>query len=373
MIQIIDEGVLYRNPLPQLRSVHAYFPNILQLSDKEFFCAYSRGSAWVSIDIRGHKLRSVDGGKNWTDEGVIYDGSKDDKPYSYHGNFLTDLKDGTLLCLSVCFDRSDPDKLMYNPETEGYLPVKAALFRSTDRGRTWSLPQYISLPDGEIGNPCGPVKELTDERWLMPFETWKAWDDAGPAKQRTVAIFSGDKGVTWGDRTIIIDGHEEGIIYWDTSITTMKDGRLFCMAWTRDQRLDKDIPLHRCISEDQGKTWSKPESVGLTGHTMSIVELDDRRMLMIYSLRNVERPGIMAVLSNDSGKTFDADHQIRIWDAFGQTTTGIPYSDRCLAEMSMYSFGKPNVLQTTDGSCLAGFWCTQDCVAHIRWCSLMVH
>ena len=75
MIKIIDEGVLYRNPLPQLRSVHAYFPNILQLSDKEFFCAYSRGSAWVSVDIRGHKLRSVDGGKNWTDKGVIYDGS----------------------------------------------------------------------------------------------------------------------------------------------------------------------------------------------------------------------------------------------------------------------------------------------------------
>ena len=372
MIAIHDNGILYRNPLPQLRPVHVSFPFIQQLSEKEFLCTCRRGTAWSSVDGMIGKLRSTDSGETWTEEGLVWDGSQDDRPYSYRGGNLTVLSDGTLLVISCRFDRSDPDKPIYNTVTEGYLPVDAALFRSSDGGRTWSHPQSVSLPDGEIGNPAGPVIELSDGCWLMPFETWKSYDDPDPARQRSVALFSSDKGKTWGFPTAIADGHDEGIVYWDSSITTMKDGLLFALLWTRDLHKDTDLPMHRTVSEDGGRTWSKPESLGFIGHTMAAVCIDDQRLLMVYSLRNTECPGIMAVVSEDGGKTWDTSRQVMVWDAREQAHVGAASKDRCLSDMATYAFGKPQVIQTLDGRILVSFWCTQACVTHIRWCCLTV-
>ena len=372
MISIIDNGILYRNPLPQLRPVHASLPFIQQLSKEEFFCVYRRGTAWASVDGVISKLRSTDKGITWVEESVVWDGSADNRLYSYRGGNLTKLKNGTLLLTSCRFDRSDPNKPIYNPLTEGYLPVDAALFRSSDGGHNWSPPQAVCLPDGEIGNPAGPVIELHDGCWLMPFETWKSYDDTGPAKQRTVAIFSEDKGKTWDYRTPIADGYADGIVYWDSSIITLENGRLFALLWTRDLQADSDSPIHCTISEDGGRTWSKPESIGIIGHTMAVVDIGGKRLVMVYSLRNADRPGIKAVLSEDEGKTWDITHQVVVWDARGQSNVGVSSDERCLADMATYAFGKPQAIQTLDSSILVSFWCTQACITHIRWCSLIV-
>jgi hypothetical protein len=265
MLTIIDEGILYRNPLPQLRPVHASFPFIRQLSEQEYLCVYRRGSAWESADGIIGKLRSTDGGRTWKEEGVVRENASDDKPYGYRGGALTCLSDGTLLLTSCRFDRTDPEKPIYNPVTEGYLPVDAALFRSSDSGRSWSSPQSVSLPDGEIGNPSGPVIELKDGRWLMPFETWKAYDDPNPPEQRTVGLFSDDKGKTWGNRTVIADGHAEGIVYWDSSIIVLDDSSLLAMLWTRNMKTDRDLPLHRTLFHDGGKHGAFPNPQVLWG------------------------------------------------------------------------------------------------------------
>ncbi len=371
MIKIVDSGILYQNPLPQLRMIHASFPNIQQISVKEFLCVYRRGSAWESVDGVIGKLRSTDGGKTWLGEGEVREDFGSERRYSYRGGHLTKIKDGTLLLTSCRFDRSDPDKPIFNPLTEGYLPVDAALFHSLDGGRTWSSPQAVSLPEGEIGNPIGPVLELSDNRWLMPFETWKSYDDTGPAQQRTVAIFS-ENGKTWDNLTSIADGRAEGIVYWDSTIITLKDDRLFALLWTRDLKSDIDLPIHRTISNDGGRTWSKPESTGVNGHTMSVVDLGNQHLLMVYSLRNVEQPGIMAVLSENEGKSWKLTDQVMIWDAHEQTNVGVANRDRCLADMATYAFGKPQAIKTTEGSILVSFWCTQACVTHIRWSMLIV-
>ncbi|MCE5249444.1 glycoside hydrolase [bacterium] len=372
MIHIVDQGILYRNPLPQLQPVHASFPFIIQISENEFLCTFRRGSAWESADGVICRLRSTDGGRTWIDEGVIWDGSGDDRPYSYRTGAMTRLSDGTLLMTSCRFDRSDPEKPIYNPLTEGYLPVDAALFRSTDGGRTWSLPQSVSLPEGEIGNPAGPVIELSDGRWLMPFETWKAYDDPHPARQRTVALFSGDRGKTWGDRTTIADGHEHGIVYWDSTIVPVEDGRLVSLLWTRNMKADKDLALHRTISDNNGATWSAPEPVGVMGHTTALVNIGGGCLCMLYSLRAAEQPGIMVILSENEGKTWYCSTQVMIWDARGQSHVGTAARDRCLADMATYAFGKPQAILTSDDDILAGFWCTVACVTHIRWCRLRI-
>jgi len=59
MIEILDRGILYRNPLPQLHVVHACFPVVQQLSNQELFCVYRRGAAFESMDGVIGRLRST--------------------------------------------------------------------------------------------------------------------------------------------------------------------------------------------------------------------------------------------------------------------------------------------------------------------------
>lgn len=372
MIEIIDKGILYRNPLPQLRVVHACFPVIQELSEQEFLCVYRRGTAFESADARIAKLRSVDGGRTWTEEGVVYDGSKDDRPYCYRGGAVTKLSDGTLLIVSTRWDRFDPDKPLYSPQTEGYLPSQTVLFRSSDLGHSWSGLQVVPLPDGLLGNYSGPIIELADGRFLLPFETWKNYDDISVPKQRAMLLFSENKGKTWGNPVIVGDGVSDGVYYWDQRIISLGGLRLFVMFWVHDIKTDKDLPIHYAVSEDGGKVWSKPKSTGINGQVVCPVNLGKGKILAVYNLRYAENPGIISVISNDEGKTWDFNNQVLIWDATSQANVGIKARERSVADMSTFGFGKPNAEKLINGDVLASFWCTQNCVTHIRWCRIRI-
>lgn len=373
MIRIIDEGILYRNPKPGLRAIHASFPCILELSPTELICAYRRGQAFQSHDGRIYLLRSTDGGKTWNDEGPVWDGTKDRIPCYYAHTQLTKLSNGTILLVSSRFDARDPERLMYNEVTNGYSCLGGVLFRSYDHGHTWSEPQEILWPAGIVANPSStPILELSHGRLMLTIETWKAWDDPSPAYQRAMALFSDDGGYTWGEMTTIADRMDENIYNWDTRVIHLGNDRLLGMIWTHDATTDTDLPIHIVRSEDGGRTWSKPASTGIEGQVVGPAHLGGRRILAVYNRRFHERPGIMAILSEDEGHTWDMEHQVMIWDAVGQTRVGAATEQRKVTEQVTFSFGLPSVRQVAGGDALACFWCTQDCVTHIRWVRLRV-
>ena len=372
MIEIIDSGILYRNPQPDLRSVHACFPVILPLSRDEMICVYRRGSAFASVDGRTGRLRSTDGGRTWIEEGLMWDGSEDDRSYCYRGAGLTMLSDGTILSVGSRFDRSDPDKPMFNPETEGYLPTEIVLFRSEDRGHSWSSPQVVPLPEGLTANNSGPILELSNRRWLLPIETWKSYEDPTPPKQRAMVLFSNDRGSTWGAPLTNGDGVADGVYYWDQRIIPLGGDRLLAMFWTHSLATDKDISVHRATSEDGGTTWTNPEATNIQGQVTCPVNLGSNRTLAVYNLRYADRPGIMAASSEDEGRTWDLGNQVTVWDAFGQANIGAAAGERELQQHVTIAFGKPEAQLLDDGDVLVSFWCTQACVTHIRWCRLSV-
>jgi len=50
------------------------------------------------------------------------------------------------------------------------------------------------------------------------------------------------------------------------------------------------------VSGDGGATWSQPQSTGLIGQTMSLLALEDGRILTVY--RRMDEPGLWANLSH---------------------------------------------------------------------------
>jgi hypothetical protein len=113
--------------------------------------------------------RSTDGGQTWKEEGRIHDPAGDGRAYSYHGPVMTRLPDGSLILNAIRWDRSDPDKPLFNDETAGALPADTLLYRSTDNGVSWSEPQVVQPPDGMVLTLSCAIVVLKDGHWMLPM------------------------------------------------------------------------------------------------------------------------------------------------------------------------------------------------------------
>jgi len=362
---------MYQNPQPALRAVHAGWPHVVELGNDHLLGVYRRGQASMSGDGLIYKLRSTDGGQTWIDEGLVW---QENKPnWDYRGPFVTKMQNGTLVLNCVRFDHSDHDLPLYNIETGGYIPPENLLSLSLDDGRTWSSPRVIPLPSGLVGNCSSPVVELPDGQWMLPFETWKSYDDPAPVQQRAMALWSKDKGATWNDVTTIADGLRHGRYYWDGRFVSLEGDQLLVLFWTYDVDTEVYLPIHYARSEDGGRTWTEPTPTNIKGQTSQAVPLDEERILAVYSDRESDAPGVYAVLSEDGGRTWHLETRVRVWDATGRAETGVVDRQTNISEHISIAFGRPTALRLRNGDVGVAFWATLNCVAHCRWCRLKIN
>ena len=96
-MEIVDSGVIFRNPLPGHRVINAIYPMIYPLPGGELLCALRVCSALYSRDGEVELFRSSDGGRTWERQGPVRDRSADVALYSDFSGTLTGLRDGALL------------------------------------------------------------------------------------------------------------------------------------------------------------------------------------------------------------------------------------------------------------------------------------
>ena len=98
-LEIVDSGLLYANTYPADWSIHAYYSRIIEIRPRELLCVYKRAQSLYGDDGRSWILRSIDNGTTWEDEGCLYDGSNDEKEYSYSATNLTLLSNSEIVVL----------------------------------------------------------------------------------------------------------------------------------------------------------------------------------------------------------------------------------------------------------------------------------
>ncbi len=374
----METGVIFHNPLPSVQSLQALFPGLCSISDREILCIYTRGSASASIDRVYARARSMDSGKTWIDEGILWDKGKDDRLYSYGYGYPSVLETGEILLTGYRWDRSksDNDFNIYNPVTLGAVPLQVLLFRSNNGGCTWTPPQVIPPPKGiAMANPSGRIVPLRNGRLLMPIETWKSWDDSEPVMQRSMALFSSDGGSRWEEHVTVACDPERRVLYWNGMFSRLLDGRILAMYWTKDSITGKDLNIHATWSEDEGQTWITPFDTGIVGQMGCSIDVGSGRVMAIYNQRDPDKPGIRAVISEDGGRIWPLDDHKLIWDARGWDIIGSsdPMNrSRSIYDEGLIAFGKPDVVRLADGTFLVGFWCTSNCVMHLRYCRLQL-
>ncbi|MBM4072597.1 MAG: exo-alpha-sialidase [Planctomycetes bacterium] len=377
-IDIVDKGIIFRNPLPGHRVANAFYPEILCLTDSEWLCVLRIGGALYSPDGVLELFRTTDAGASWIHEGPVRARGPDNMHYNESEGTITRLRDRSLVLRMLRCDHSHPDLLAYNPATQGLMPVETAFFRSFDGGRTWSdavVPDIRSHFPGSIeATPYGRVVELDDGTWFHTFETWKSYDNAGTFDLNIYGLFSRDGGRTWHDQTPVAVGTQAGRSYSHGMTIRRRDGRIFLAVWTAEAQLQSSYDLCGVLSSDpSGRAWEAPVSLRIPGQTSCPVELRPGLLVIVYSHRErTEQPGIKAVASDDDGHTWSLATPAILWDAYGKESLGVARSSTYPSSHDAIAYGAPKITRLDDATAIASFWCTQGGDTHCRWCCLKV-
>jgi hypothetical protein len=372
-LEVVTSGILYINPDPAHYHVFASHSHPLQLSAQECIATYQRGDGMYAANMNIALARSLDGGSTWQHEGFLHDKRQDERPYSYHDGFLSQLSDGTLVVFAFRANRSAPDKPMFSA-SGGLLANEPLLFLSNDGGHTWSEPHVVKLPDGIVATPACGIVEMADGRWLATYDQWHGYDDDRPYTPRMLAFFSADRGRTWQNMTTFADGASIGKGFWHGKTIRLADDRLYTLYWAADMtQRDKgavNLPIHYSMTDHDGADWPVPQPTSLPGQTNWPAQLPDGTLCAIYTVREDNPPGFMVAMSPDGGKNWDLEHQVRVWDATGWTHIGISSPEKYPRSHDTIAFGAPTLMTTRQGDLYASWWCTYASLTHIRWARL---
>ena len=372
-MQLIDSGVIFRNPLPGHRVINCIYPNIHVLPDGEWLCVLLVDSALYSPDGVLEVFRSRDRGRTWVRQGPCIDPGDDATHYSEGDGVITGLRDGTLVMRMSRLDMSDPDKLAFNEKTGGHLPVDVGWLQSADSGRTWSAPVQIPLrpafDNGIEPVPMGGIIELADGSWFLSAETWKSYDNDGPHNLNSYGLFSRDRGQTWGERVEIANGAATERSYSHGVPVQLRDGRILVVYWAAEPQLQSYYDLHTVVSADTtGRAWGAPKPTGIPAQTSCAVQLGGDRLLIIYSHRdNTDQPGVKIAASADGGDTWEYAQPLVVWDAYGKEAIGVARTDTYPSSHDAIAYGAPRLTPIDDDHAVAAFWCTQGADTHCRW------
>jgi hypothetical protein len=365
MLELLSFGLVYRNPAPHLRAVHAWHPSLARLDDGELVTAFDLGQAVEALDYRTYLARSRDEGQTWTAPVRLFDDTVT-RP-STHSVRVGRVRDGTLVGFGGRYYRDDPEAGLVNRANLGYTAMDLILLDSRDGGRTWSGPRTIDPPlEGPAFETCHRVIELADGRWLAPTSTWRGWEGRAPHGMQAIALVSHDRGRSWPEWISIIDEFAAGRVSWELGLTELADGRLLAVVWSYDERAGRSLPNRYAVSDD-GRTFSPPRDNGLVGETAKLLTLVDGRVLCLY--RRLDTPGLWAQLLRIDGQQWVPLAEAPLWQG---PLSGLVGDRAAGDELSSLTFGFPSLVELPGGEVLAVFWCVEECIHVVRWVRLRV-
>ena len=185
-VQATNTGLIYRNPKPHLRAIHAWHPTVVALGELELLCTFDLGQAVESLDYRTYISHSTDGGSSWSaPRPLVNDPTERPNTHSFR---ITQLRDHTFVGFGGRFYRDDPEEGLTNRDNLGFVPMDLITTTSVDSGLTWSAPTTITPPlVGPAFEICHAIIELQDGRWLAPTQTWRGWHGDAPNGMKAIA------------------------------------------------------------------------------------------------------------------------------------------------------------------------------------------
>jgi hypothetical protein len=373
-MQIVETGVLSRAE-PGTARAALTFPCVLALEDGALLATLRAGSTKDAADEVIELYRSDDAGRTWCElRRLAFDDLIDGARGTLKVCYLTELAPEHLIAAAMWVDRSTyPGQPLFNPATEGCLPMLIVLADSYDAGANWTPWRVVPLP-GEIGpaSLTSPMLKLADGTLALSVETNKHYHDDIQWFQRVVLLHSSDGGRSWGAPITAGQDPTGRIFNWDQRLGVAPDGTLGTFVWTYDSATHRYLNIQRRISADGGRTWSQAEDLGFADQAGRPAVLPDGRVVLPWVDRFGTR-SIRARLAPAIGAAFDPASEVVLY-ALDSNTDSASNDDTgaLLAEMSLWTFGLPYAEALPDGDVLVVYYAGSAATMDIRWARLRV-
>jgi hypothetical protein len=371
-MKIVDRGV-FSTPQAGTRRAIATFPSVTTLPDRSLIASYRVGTGKDSPDGNVELCSSFDEGRTWSGHTIPFSSVIGNRNGEIRCVYITPLSETHLLACALWSDRQTyPGMPLFNPETEGCLPMAILLADSYDRGKTWT-PWRVAPMDEDIGPPSltSPVLLLPDGRLAMSIETNKSYYDRSTWRQRVVYLFSEDRGVTWSAPVTVCEDPAARIFFWDQRAGVSPDGRLVTFSWVYDRQENTYLNILRRTSSDGGKTWSDPVDLGFGDQPSRPAILPDGRVILAW----VDRHGtqtIRARLAADVEAPFLEETEVVLYSHKQPHAERAADTGEQLTEMNVWTYGLPFAEVLPGGDVIVAFYAGTDVTMAPNWCHLSV-
>ena len=361
-----------------LGQVCAYPATAVQ-SDGTVVCVYRAGASSYSYDGLTVSQASQDQGQTWSAPVVLFDGRDFDPPQSMIQPVIVAPADGSFLAISPVVVGT---ATAANPLTshEGFAQQRHFYKNhSYDGGNVWTPPERVAhLTIPKLG--------LSGKSFVLPNQELfiNAAYPPETGSRVAAACFSSDHGKTIGPVSDLFQDPDHRWNYDEANYTTFPDGTILGLYWTwhsdDHQRMDiqTTAPVHRSLSQDNGRTWSLPQPTNLNGQVSSPRAIDDQIVLVASNYR-AHPAGIRLWVSYDRGKTFDDQNVIQMWDPEAEQITACPLQAEPLTSdhldnrsLDSFQFGLPELHLLHDGSLLLTYWAKRNDLVQVRCCRFRV-
>ena len=349
----------------------AFFPSLCALRSGTLLAGFQCGSRKHAPDGTIRLCRSRDRGVTWNDIPWRFETSLGGVPGSLATAELVEILPGRLLLFSTWFDRSDPERPLFDPETEGILHSRQVVSSSDDEGLTWSPWRRLNTPGLTGCATTGPVVQWPDGTIAYAFESFKEYDEPGPARHAAWLMVSHDAGDTFEPWLVARDPNG-ALYYWDQRLCpTDTPGEFVALFWTHDRGQQRDRRIH-CLRASilDERVRSPPQETALAGQIAAPLFLGDDRLLAF--LVNRDDPGTLELrLSPDGGVSWPPERQLVIHRQreLSQLSQGREQIDFAAywEDMEKWSFGHPAVRRLSRDQVLLAWYAGSPDRMSIHW------
>ncbi len=373
-LKIVDRGFV-RQAVAGTPTATYTFPTLAVLSDGRALASFRHGLHKDSETETVELFESRDNGATWEQKPFFVPTVVNGVRGSAKGCHVTELEPGHLLAAIMWVDRATyPGHPLFNPKTEGCLPMDVILADSYDFGETWSPWRVVPMP-AEIGpaSITTSIMKLKDGSLGLSIETNKTYLDASKWYQRVVYFHSKDNGKTWGPPVNSGCDPTGRIFNWDQRAAVAPDGRIATFAWTYDTTENKYLNIHRRVSADNGYTWSPPDDVGFADQAGHPSFLKDGSIVLPYVDRFYSQ-SIKARWAADAAAPFTQESEVVIHqhqtNAAKSAHTGA--TTNTLVDMAAWCYGLPYSERLPNGEVLVLYYAGTNEAMNACWARIAV-
>lgn len=351
----------------------AAFVSLCALGSGSIICGFQLGAKKHAVKGTIRLCRSRDGGATWTELPARFESTLDGVPGSLSSGEIVEIDPGKLMLMATWFDRSDPARPLFDPETEGILHSRQLKSYSNDDGDSWTAWQQVPVKELTGCSSTGPILKWSDGTIAYPFESYKDYDDPRPAAHGAWLLISRDGGRSFGRLQLVARHPEQRIYYWDQRLCTGETaGEYIAMFWTHDLKRKTDLTVHfrRGNIGKSADDRASIHDIGIPGQIAAPLLLPDGRALAFVVDRG--QPATMTLWqSRDGGRTWPRSDALVVYmhdeqAGLTQKRHDIDFKQYWL-DMAKWSFGHPAVRRLPDGRVLVAHYAgTPECMS-VHW------